>query len=106
MILNLFGHQIVAQRTEGPLPSQKGIYPRHFGLVFPNLRDWEKLLRRALKKRLKFHQQPRVRYEGTPVEHRTFFLQDPSHNLLEFKHYSKISAVFGQKNFRRVGDRP
>jgi len=104
LILNLRGHQIVAQQADGPLPAQKGIYPRHFGLVFESLNDWKALVRRAEKKRLKFYQKPRVRYEETPLEHHTMFLQDPSGNLLEFKHYSNPSAVFGQKSHRRVGD--
>jgi uncharacterized protein len=105
MILNLFGHQIVAQLTEGPLPPQKGIYPRHFGLVFSDLKDWEKMAKRAQRKKLTFYQQPRVRYEKTPIEHHTFFLQDPSNNLLEFKHYSKSSAVFAETKYKKVGDR-
>jgi hypothetical protein len=104
LILNLHGHQIVAQLWKGETP-QKGIYPRHFGLVFGSLKDWKNLAARAAKKRLKFYQKPRVRYEGTPIEHRTFFLQDPSNNLLEFKCYSKPSAVFGQKTYKKVGDR-
>lgn len=106
LILNLKGHQIVAQRTEAPWPAQKGIYPRHFGLVFEDLKEWKALVRRAVKKNLKFYQQPRVRYQGTPLEHHTTFLQDPSGNLLEFKHYAKVSAIFGQKSYRKVGDRP
>lgn len=104
LILNLKGHQIVAQRAE-EATTQKGIYPRHFGLVFPKRKDWEAFARRAARKKLKFYQKPRVRYEGTPIEHRTFFLEDPSGNLLEFKHYSKSSAIFGAKSYKKVGDR-
>src|SRR4029079_14265636 len=91
LILNLRGHQIVAPHAEEGRSRQKGIYPRHFGLVFRTRKDWEGPARRAAKKRLKFYQKPRVRYEGTPIEHRTFFLEDPSGILLEFKHYSKSS---------------
>ena len=104
LILNLKGHQIIAQLAE-ETPMQKGIYPRHFGLIFANLKDWKALAKRAVKKRLMFYQKPRVRYEGTPIEHRTFFLQDPSNNLLEFKHYSKSSAIFAERSYKRVGDR-
>lgn len=105
LILNLKGHQIVAQRIDERLPPQTGIYPRHFGIVFKSLVNWKALVRRAKKRRLRFYQKPRVRYEGTALEHHTVFLQDPSGNLLEFKHYSKPSAVFGQKAHRKVGDR-
>jgi extradiol dioxygenase family protein len=105
MVLNLEGHQIVAQLAKGQAVPQKGIYPRHFGLVFGRLKDWKALARRAEKKKLKFYQKPRVRYEGTPIEHLTFFLEDPSKNLLEFKYYSKSSAIFGEKSHKKVGDR-
>jgi extradiol dioxygenase family protein len=47
---------------------------------------------------------PRVRFPGTRIEHHTFFLQDPSENLLEFKHYTHESAIFGEREFRAVGD--
>ncbi len=105
MILNLRGHQIVAQLTDGPLPPQKGIYPRHFGLVFLHLADWKRLVSRARKKKLPFYQEPRRRYPGTSLDHYTCFLKDPSNNLLEFKHYVRPSAVFGFKTVKKVGDR-
>jgi extradiol dioxygenase family protein len=50
IILNLYGHQIVAHTTPDPSPPQKGIYPRHFGLVFENEADWEALVARAEEK--------------------------------------------------------
>ncbi|HZG40348.1 MAG TPA: glyoxalase, partial [Nodosilinea sp.] len=40
LILNLYGHQLVAHTTTDLVP-QKGIYPRHFGLVFTAETDWE-----------------------------------------------------------------
>ena len=41
VILNLYGHQLVAHTTSEPLMPQRGIYPRHFGLVFTSESDWE-----------------------------------------------------------------
>ena len=38
------------------------------------------------------------------IEHLTFFLEDPSRNLLEFKHYLYESAIFGERDFTAVGD--
>ena len=32
IILNLYGHQLVAHLIDKPLPRQAGIYPRHFAL--------------------------------------------------------------------------
>jgi len=105
MILNLGGNQIVAQLITEKPKAQRGIYPRHFGLIFMTLREWQALAARAKRKKLKFYQEPKLRFPGEPIEHRTFFLQDPSLNLLEFKYYSSPAAVFGKKRFKRIGDR-
>ncbi len=105
VILNLQGHQIVAQVTPEPLSPQNGIYPRHFGLVFPTQSQWEAMAARAQEHNLTFHQPPRWRFTGTPIEHGTFFLEDPFHNLLEFKFYSRPSAIFGEQDWKQVGDR-
>ncbi|MBM4126804.1 MAG: glyoxalase [Nitrospira sp.] len=102
--LGLGGHHLVGHMvTEEPSP-QKGIYPRHFGLVFLSQEDWQSLADRAKAKGLTFYQQPRVRFPGTRIEHRTFFLEDPSHNLLEFKHYTHESAILGEREYGQVGD--
>ncbi len=104
LILNLGGHQIVAQKVKERPPKQVGIYPRHFGLVFQKLSEWKKLLKRAQKNKLKFYQEAKIRYPKTSLEHYSFFLEDPSHNLLEFKHYTHSSAIFGERNFKKVGE--
>lgn len=102
--LGLAGHQLVAHLTTDQASPQKGIYPRHFGLTFLSQEDWQALVDRAKAKGLSFYQQPRVRFPGTRIEHRTFFLEDPSHNLLEFKHYTYESAIFDELDFPEVGD--
>jgi hypothetical protein len=105
IILNLYGHQLVAHLTDEPLTPQKGIYPRHFGLIFTQEADWEELLERSQKQHLTFYQQPRHRFRDSPLEHRTFFLQDPFYNLMEFKYYVHSSAIFGEAQFVQIGDR-
>lgn len=100
----LAGHQLVAHVVDEPQPAQQGIYPHHFGLVFLSKIQWQEFADRAKAKRLPFYQQPRVRFPGTRIEHHTFFLQDPSQNLLEFKHYTHESAIFGERERGMVGD--
>ncbi|MDF0652204.1 MAG: glyoxalase [Nitrospira sp. LK265] len=102
--LGLAGHQLVAHVVPEQPSKQKGIYPSHFGLVFLSEQEWQELADRAKAKELSFYQQPRMRFPGTRIEHRTFFLEDPSHNLLEFKHYTNESAIFGETNHGQVGD--
>jgi len=104
VIFNLYGHQLVAHLTHEELTPQRGIYPRHFGLIFPTQGDWQALADRALERALPFYQEPRWRFVGTPLEHGTFFLQDPFHNLLEFKYYRHASAIFGERELALVGD--
>jgi extradiol dioxygenase family protein len=102
--LGLAGHQLVGHLVTDRPPPQKGIYPRHFGLIFLSQDEWQALADRAKAKGLCFYQHPRVRFPGTRIEHRTFFLEDPSHNLLEFKHYTHESAIFGEHEHDEVGD--
>lgn len=104
LILNLYGHQLVAHVTQSDIVPQKGIYPRHFGLVFLQEADWESLHAKAQARSLSFFQSAKRRFSGTPLEHRTFFLQDPFDNLLEFKYYCHRSAVFGEVQLSQVGD--
>jgi len=104
VILNLAGHQLVGHVTHEPINPQQGIYPRHFGLIFAREADWQALADRAIAQGLKFYQPPRKRFPNSPLEHRTFFLEDPFHNLLEFKFYCHESAIFGDRALGQIGD--
>ena len=106
LILDLAGHQLVLQRQREDLePQQIGIYPRHFGLIFSELEPWLTLKQRIEHIGQPFAVKPKVRFEGAVLEHRTFFLQDPSSNWLEFKHYRYAEAVLGCQSEKVVGDR-
>ena len=106
LILDLGGHQLVLQRHRDELgPPQQGIYPRHFGLIFHQAAAWDALQARVRKAGQPFAVNPKVRFAGDVLEHQTFFLQDPSNNWLEFKHYRHNKAVLGCQEQRMVGDR-
>ncbi|BAY11158.1 VOC family protein [Calothrix sp. NIES-2098] len=105
LILNLYGHQLVAHVTKDPLMPQRGIYPRHFGLVFTTEQDWQYLLERAQQHQLLFREEPKNRFVGLPLEHHTFFLEDPFYNLMEFKYYRHPEAIFGSSEYSQIGDR-
>jgi hypothetical protein len=106
LVLDLGGHQLVAQRVDPAHlpPAQVAIYPRHFGLIFSERSRWQELLERAEAAGLRFGQGPKRRFPGQPLEHHTFFLIDPAANWLEFKHYSQPEAVLGCRQFTEVGD--
>ncbi len=105
LILNLYGHQLVAHLTREPLIPQRTIYPRHFGLIFTQERDWEDLLNKAQQKQLLFREEPKNRFVGSALEHRTFFLEDPFHNLIELKYYRYPESIFGSYEYTQIGDR-
>jgi uncharacterized protein len=104
IILNLGGHQLVGHLTQPLPPVQPGIYPRHFGLIYPLLKDWEALEQRAIDRGLAFHHRSKRRFAGEITDHYSFFLVDPFGNLLEFKHYVHSEAIFGAREFDRIGD--
>jgi extradiol dioxygenase family protein len=105
LILDLGGHQLVAQLTRpDSSPAQSGIYPRHFGLVFADLPAWEGWRARAERSGLHFGVEPKCRYRGEELEHHTFFLIDPDANWLEFKHYRHAAAILGCRHLEQVGD--
>jgi len=105
VIFNLAGHQLVAHITSTPPESQKGIYPRHAGLIFAQESEWQSMREQAEASHLPFFEAPRWRFVGQMTEHATFFLQDPFGNFLEFKYYRHPEAIFGAQEFGLIGDR-
>ncbi|MFN5513411.1 MAG: VOC family protein [Cyanobacteriota bacterium] len=105
LILDFYGHQLVAHTTLEPIPVQKGVYPRHFGVVFSELKDWQDLVEKLQAQGTEFVVEPKQRFPGQPTEHHTFFISDPFANLLEFKVYRYPEAIFGVRDFGSIGDR-
>lgn len=105
IIFDFYGSQVVAHMTEENLPAQRGIYPRHFGLVLATKTDWDDCLERCQREQLEFYQQPKLRFPDRLTEHHTFFLIDPFRNMLEFKYYRHQEAIFGGTEIQDIGDR-
>ena len=104
IMLDFHGHQLVAQVTEDLNLPQSSIYPRHFGLVCQTEEEWAQWRDRAKDHQLTFFREPQRRFSGKPIEHLSFFLKDPSDNLLEFKYYLNPNAIFGEQSFSQIGD--
>ncbi|MEN9205214.1 MAG: VOC family protein [Thermostichales cyanobacterium SZTDM-1c_bins_54] len=105
VIFNLAGHQLVAHLTPTPPEAQKGIYPRHGGLIFAREEDWQGMRQQLEARQVAFFEPPRWRFVGEITEHATFFVRDPFGNLWEFKYYRHPEAIFGAREFSRIGDR-
>jgi extradiol dioxygenase family protein len=91
--LDFFGDQVVCHLSEHVDPPG-GLYPRHFGVTFHERADWDRLRALAERRKLEFFAEPFRRFEGMVEEHETFVLQDPSHNLLEFKYYADPRMMY------------
>lgn len=95
-VMDFYGSQVVCHfsKSERQYEVKPQMYPRHFGVLIPS-RDG--LLELWLKYReTSFVADPYfVRKEGEFAEHHTFFLKDPSNNLIEFKWYLNEEAIFG-----------
>jgi len=91
--LDFFGDQLVCHQSDQITPEPE-LYPRHFGVTFREKADWERLVRLAEVRGLAFFAKPFHRFEGLVEEHHSFVLQDPSGNLLEFKHYADPRMIY------------
>ena len=70
------------------------MYPRHFGVTFREVADFEALHACAVTRKIPFYHEVDTRFGGLVEEHRTFVLEDPSGNLLEFKHYNDPRMMY------------
>ena len=97
---NLYGHQIVAHLAPKDCNQQQKnivdgdeIPSRHFGVIL----DWmelEILCKKIMDKDVKFYVKPKIRFQNKKGEQGTFFILDPSSNVIEFKAFKYDKMVF------------
>ncbi|MDB6156010.1 MAG: glyoxalase-like domain protein [Chthoniobacteraceae bacterium] len=92
--LNFFGDQVVCHLAPDKIDPAPEMYPRHFGVTFKHREEYDALIERARANGIKFFGEPFIRFGGRKEEHHTFFLCDPSNNLLEFKYYNSPEMMY------------
>ena len=92
--IDFFGDQIVCHLSPDEIDLKPKMYPRHFGVTFIEREEFERLYRLAQSREIQFYKDMFTRFKETPEEHSSFFLQDPSNNLLEFKYYSDPRMIY------------
>lgn len=93
--IDFFGDQLVCHLCgEEEIVEKPKMYPRHFGITFTDRDEYENLYKLAQAREIKFFKELFVRFKGTPEEHSSFFLQDPSNNLVEFKYYTDPRMIY------------
>ena len=97
---DFFGHQITAHLAESRNDAvacndvdKKAIPARHFGAILP-CSEWEQLVEEVKAQHIAFYVEPYTRFAGEVGEQRTFFIQDPCENFLEFKCFKDESYIF------------
>lgn len=100
---NFFGHQITAHIDDADIGqlsrnqvNGKEVPTRHFGVIL-DWNDWDELLAHIKSYDITFYIDPHTRFTGEVGEQRTFFIQDPSKNFLEFKCFRDKSTIFKTK---------
>lgn len=92
--INFFGDQVVCHLAPESIDKYPKMYPRHFGVTFAKREDFYAVHTRALRQELRLFADLFVRFPDKREEHHTFFLIDPSNNLLEFKYYVDPAMMY------------
>lgn len=99
---DLYGHQITAHL----LPERAGsagtnpvdgdqIHVPHFGVIL-NKDSWLALVNHLQECQQTFLLAPKIRFAGQVGEQGTFFIRDPSANVLEFKYFEDDALIFAK----------
>ena len=97
---NFFGHQISAHKIKKQVANidtnhvdGHNVPSRHFGIIL-KMNQWDKLCNKVIDSNIRFIIEPNTRFKGEKGEQATFFIQDPSGNVLEFKTFKNDSMIF------------
>ena len=60
---------------------------RHFGITFHKQSDFDTFVASLEDNKVELLNPISIRFDKMPEMHKTFFLKDPSNNILEFKFY-------------------
>lgn len=92
--LNFFDHQVVCHLSNDGIVDEPKIYPRHFGITFTDFDLYQNFYSNCLKFPQIIFREKNVRWPDRPEKHETFFLKDPSNNVLEFKYYYSDEFIY------------
>ena len=103
---DLFGHQFVCHRVAEDFPvrdvekcqnSVDGheVPVPHYGVVL-SMHEWQQLADHITAANMQFVIEPYIRFAGEPGEQGTFFISDPSGNVLEFKGFREFARLFAR----------
>ena len=92
--LRFFDHQLVCHLAPDAIDAEPRMYPRHFGMTVLDREAFERVHARCVASGGPFFEERFTRWPDRPERHETFFLVDPSHNVIEFKHYDDPTYAY------------
>ncbi len=94
IIFNFFGHQVVTHLNPEGVDKKVSMYPRHYGMILDNRTEFDEIYKMCKATNAPFFEDLFERYKNEKGWHFSFFVSDPSKNLIEFKYYVNQSDVF------------
>lgn len=100
---DLFGHQLTVHQLGGDRSKVRAKNPvdgdavpvPHFGVILEPA-HWRAVAERIEQAQWPFVIAPKTRFEGETGEQGTFFVADPSANMMEFKSFADDSRIFAR----------
>jgi len=94
VVFNFFGHQLVTHLHPEGISSERNMYPRHHGIIFDKREDFDRIYKMCKDAHVPFFEELFERYQHEPGWHFSFFVSDPSNNLIELKYYVNQNDIF------------
>ncbi len=94
VVFNFFGHQLVCHQDPKSVPKQVSMYPRHYGIILDSREQFDTTYESCKQNNCEFFEDYFERFQGEPGWHHTFFVIDPSNNLIEVKYYENQADIY------------
>ena len=92
--VDFFRDQLDCHLAPDKIDADPEPYPRHFGITFYKESDFNSLVAQLKDQDVIMLNPVFTRFEDMPEKHLTFFLKDPSNNILEFKFYPNSEMMY------------
>lgn len=93
-VFNFFGHQLVTHLAPEEIPTAVRMYPRHYGIIFSQKAEFDQIYQQCKISHAPFFKDLFERYRYEQGWHWSFFVSDPSDNLIELKFYMQERDIF------------
>ncbi|WP_163970234.1 VOC family protein [Oceanobacillus halotolerans] len=90
MLIDFFGHELGCYVSPKMMDQHPTMCPGHFGITFLEIEAYKETLKLAVQHEVLFFKKPMIHLEGTGEEHMTYFLLDPTNNVIQFRYYSYL----------------